>query len=213
MKMVATLAALAVVTAVSSAGQEGNWRKWQDPYSKARGNCPECQDGEAMVSSTVSIPNSGYVDIDNPPCGDPSFNSVSVPASVKKAVAAYFYAQDGGTVSGTVATFAVGIAEQTINAVAAAASVDAGELGRLTRMATGQPQVSSCGRAIVTIPKTVNVTRIVPTMHCPANGWCALANQPATAEVDGSLFAVSVVGKNWSHNNGASVTLKVFYTR
>lgn len=205
------IASLVIVAA--GYGQEGNWRSWQDPQSKARGNCSECKDGEAMVSATVSIPNSGYVDIDSPPCGDPSFNSIRIPDPMKKAVAAYFYAQGGGAVSGTVASFAVGITEQIVNAVAAAASTDAGEVGRFVRRSTGQPQVSACGRAVVTIPKTVNIQRIVPSMHCPAGGWCALASEPATDEVDNNLFTVSVVGKNWSHNNGASVTLKVFYTR
>jgi len=212
MKVLCKIVAL-VIVATTGYGQEGNWRSWQDPQSKARGNCSECKDGEAMVSATVSIPNSGYVDIDSPPCGDPSFNSISIPDPMKKAVASYFYAQDGGAVSGTVAAFAVGITEQIVNAVAAAASADAGEIGRFVRRSTGQRQVSACGRAIVTIPKTVSIRRIVPSMHCPAGGWCGLANEPATDEVDGNLFSVSVVGKNWSHNNGASVTVNVFYTR
>jgi hypothetical protein len=193
-----------------AAGQEGNWRNWRDPQSQAAGNCSECQAGEAMVQATVSIPNSGYVDIDNPPCGDPSFNSVRIPDAVKVAAAAYFKSQ--GDLGGA-AAYAVGLSEQIINTVAAAASQDAGELGRFVRRATGQPQVSSCGRAVVTLPKEVNITRMVPSMNCPAGGWCALGNQPTADEADKDLIVASVVGKNWSHNNGAFVTLKVFYRR
>jgi hypothetical protein len=190
-----------------------NWKSFQDEYSKARGNCPECQEGEAMAMSTVTIPHSGYVDIDRPPCGDPSFNSVKIPQDVRTAAAAYFYAQGAGPVGAAAAYFTVGLSEQLINLVAAAGSDNGGEIGRLIRRSTNQPQVSSCGRAMVTAPKSVNVQRIVPSMDCPAGGWCELASQPTTEEVDENLFAASVVGKNWSHNHSASVILKLFYKR
>jgi hypothetical protein len=197
---------------VAAQAQEGNWKKWRDPQSKAAGNCPECQDGEAMAVSTVGIPNSGYVDVDSPPCGDPSFNSIKIPDALKTAASAYFLSQSGGA-GGDVAKYAVGFSEQIINAAAAAASQDAGTLGQIVRKATNQPQVSSCGRALVTLPKEVDITRMVPTMNCPAGGWCALATQPAVDEISKDLIAANVVGKNWSHNQSASVTLKVFYKR
>jgi hypothetical protein len=207
-----TLLGMVMCLGLAAHAQEGNWRKWRDPQSSAAGNCPECKDGEAMAASTMSIPNSGYVDIDSPPCGDPSFNSIRIPDPLKAAASAYFLSQSGGMGS-DLARYAVGFSDQIINAVAAAAAQDAGTLGQIVRKATNQPQVSSCGRALVVLPKEVNITRMVPTMNCPAGGWCALATQPAVDEVSKDVIAANVVGKNWSHNQGASVTLKVFYRR
>jgi hypothetical protein len=211
-RIVAALFCVVLTVGVTAQTTEGNWKRWQDPQSKAAGNCPECQDGEAMALSTISIPNSGYVDIDSPPCGDPSFNSIKIPGVLKTAAAAYFMNQSGG-IAGDIAKYAIGFSEQIINAAAAAASQDAGTLGQVVRRATGQRQVSSCGRALVTLPKEVDITRLVPTMNCPAGGWCALGTQPTVDEISEDLIAANVVGKNWSHNTGASVTLKVFYKR
>ena len=187
--------------------REGNWRSFQDPYSKARGNCAECQDGEAMAVSKVKISPGLYVDINDPPCGDAAFQT-ELPAEVKAGMAAFFYSQAGPD-----ATFAAGIADATFHVFAQGALVNEGEIGRWVRRDAMQRQVSSCARAAVILPKSVNITRVVPAMDCPAGGLCNLAGQAATSDVDTNLVGISVIGKNWSHDQAAFVILKVFYKR
>lgn len=187
---------------------EGNWRNYQDQYSKARGNCPDCQDGEAMATASVGVPHGLYVDINDPPCGDPSFAEAELSPEVKGAVAAYFYSQVGPA-----ATFATPIVDSIVSEVARYAGNNEGEIGRAYRRATNQPQIASCAKAIVVLPKSVNVTRTLEGMDCPAGGWCALVGQDESQEIDQNLFAMSITGKNWSHNTAASVWLKVFYRR
>jgi len=186
---------------------ESGWKLWRDSQSSAAGNCSECKAGEAMASSTVRIPPGSYVDVDNPSCGDPSFNSNRLPDQLKAALANQFRSQ------GSEGTYAVGISDKFINVARPAASQNLGTLGRLIRNSTGQLQVASCGRAIITIPREAAITRLVPTMKCPAGGWCALGGPATVDELDKSLVAATVVGKNWSHNTEASVILKIFYQR
>jgi len=188
---------------------EGNWRKFQDPFSKSRGNCPDCRAGEGMAQSVMAVPPGAYVNVDDPPCDNARFKSPHIPNELKSVAAAAFRAQDA---SGQLGVFALGFDDTIITSIAKATGNDAGSLGQLTRDVTRQPQVASCVRAIVALPRIVRITRIDARMDCPAGGWCR--NEPATTdELDNELFAVSSVGKNWSHNRGATMILRVFYMR
>lgn len=203
------IAATAMALVGGKVGAQGNWRNWQDPNSGARGNCPDCQAGEARAESTMAVPHGIYVDSDNPPCGDASFNAPQIPDPLKDLAASAFYAQ-GGLV-GSAASFALGFTEQLLAGALREIENMPGDIPRLFR--SRRPDVSSCARLLVTMPKSVTITRIVPTMHCPAGGWCGFASAPVTDEIDGDLFGVTVVAKNWSHNVDASATLRVYYRR
>jgi len=185
---------------------EGNWRQYQDAYSKSRGNCPDCADGEAKAEAIVSVAHGVYVDINDPPCGDARFNAPSLPADVKNAAAAAFYKQ-----AGPAARFAVDLGELGLASLIKAGVNDAGTLGQVMRSITNQPQVASCSRLAVVLPKSVTITRIVKGDNCP--GWCGWTGEPVTEEVDKNLFAVSVVAKNWSHNEDRQAYLRVYYKR
>jgi hypothetical protein len=207
-KLINVFAAMMIIGAVQviPASADGNWRNFSDPYSKARGNCPDCNEGEAKAEAVLTVPHGVYVDIDNPPCGDARFNSSTLPPEVKTAAAAAFYNQVGPA-----AKFAIDLGEFGINALIQAGVNDAGTLGQLMRNWTGQPQVASCSRLVVVLPKNINITRIVKGDNCP--GWCGWVSEPTSEEVDSNLFAVSVVSKNWSHNEDRQAYLRVYYTR
>jgi hypothetical protein len=202
--------AFAASAAIGVAGAtEGNWKNFSDPYSSARGNCPDCRPGEAMAVAEAGVNHGVYVDTDNPPCGDAKMRTIQIPQELKTAASGAFYAQGLGPAG----SFALGFSDTIINGLVQAGVNDAGTVGQLMRGWTNQPQVANCTRLLVTLPKTVHITRIVPTMNCPAGGWCGFASAPSTDEIDGNLFAVNVVAKNWSHNQNASGRLQVFYTR
>jgi hypothetical protein len=186
--------------------QEGNWRQFSDPYSKARGNCPDCNDGEAKAEAVVTVAHGVYVDINDPPCGNAQFNSPTLPNEVKKLAATAFYQQ-----TGPAGQFAINLGELGLSALVQAGVNDAGTLGQLMRGWTNQPQVANCSRLVVVLPKSVNITRIVKGDNCP--GWCGWIGEPITDEVDANLFAISAVAKNWSHNEDRQAYLRVYYKR
>ena len=193
------------------AQQRGNWRKWSDPNSEARGNCPDCRPGEAKVEVRITVPHGVYVDIDNPPCGNAQFNKVTIPDPLKQAAAAAFYGQDGGIVSGGVAQFALSLGDTVLNALLQAGSNDAGEIGRLIRATTNQRQVSNCARLIAVLPQEdVDITRM--QQGCDG-GWCGFVSEPRTERIDDNLFGVVTVMKNWSHDSDRSGWLRVYYRR
>jgi hypothetical protein len=208
----ATLAMMVGVAGSTILANKGNWRKFQDPNSAARGNCPECGAGEAKVEVTMRVPHGVYVDVNNPPCGAASFNSVTIPDPLKAAAALAFYAQDGGSLSGQLAHFALGLGDQIANLIVAAGVNNAGEIGRFTRGITNQPQVSNCVRLVAVLPQEdVEITRITQTNDCP--GWCGWVSEPRTDRIDENLFGVVTVAKNWSHDTDRTATLKVYYRR
>lgn len=188
------------------ANAQGNWQQFKDPYSAARGNCPDCAAGEAKAETTVVVPHGVYVDIDNPPCGNAEFNAAELPDPVKAALASAFYEQVG-----PFANFAVDLGQVGVNALINAGVNDAGTLGKLMRSVTNQPQVANCTRLVVALPKSVTITRVEKATNCP--GWCAWVSEPTSAEVDGNLFSISAVMKNWSHDSDRSATLRVYYKR
>lgn len=193
------------------AQQKGNWNKWSDPNSAARGNCPDCAVGEAKVEVRLTVPHGVYVDIDNPPCGVAEFRVVAIPDPLKQAAARAFYAQDGGIVSGGVAQIALSLGDTVLNGLLRAGSNDAGEIGRLTRGLTNQRQVSNCARLIAVLPQeNVEITRM--TQGCDG-GWCGFVSEPRTERVDANLFGVVTVMKNWSHDSDRSGWLRVYYRR
>jgi len=200
------LTILTLVVATASFAQEGNWRQFQDAFSHARGNCPDCAEGEAKAEAVATVAHGVYVDINDPPCGDARFNAPALPEEVKNAAAAAFYQQVGPA-----ARFAVDLGQLGLAALVQAGVNDAGTLGQVLRHITNQPQVASCSRLVVVLPKSVNITRIVKGDNCP--GWCGWTGEPTTDEVDKNLFAVSVVSKNWSHNQDRQAHLRVYYKR
>jgi hypothetical protein len=194
----------ALVTGV--AGAQGNWQQFKDPYSEARGNCSDCREGEAKAETTVTVPHGRYVDINDPPCGDASFNGLQVPAEAKGVLAAAFYGQ-----AGPAASFVIDLGQSGLNALVQAGVNNPGTIGQLLRSWTNQPQVANCTRLALILPKSVTVTRIDRQDTCP--GWCAWNAPPTTDEIDANLFAVTTVIKNWSHDTDRSATLRVYYKR
>lgn len=188
------------------ASAQGNWQQWKDPYSKARGNCPDCREGEAKAETSVTVPHGVYVDINDPPCGVAAFNAPGLPGDLKKAASVAFFSQ-----SGPLASFAIDLGETGLKGLVAAGANDAGTIGQLVRSWTNQPQVANCTRLAVVLPKSVTITRIERTNTCP--GWCGWVSEASTDEVDADLFAVTTTIKNWSHDTNRAATLRVYYKR
>lgn len=195
-----------LIAASMALAQEGNWKQFADPFSKARGNCPDCNDGEAKVEAEVTVAHGVYVDIHDPPCGDAKFNSTALPKELKELVAAAFYQQ-----SGPAGQFAISLGEIGLSALVRAGVNNSGSIGELIRGWTNQPQVANCTRLVVVLPRTVTINRIVTGGNCP--GWCGWVGEPTTEEVDAKLFSVSAVVKNWSHDQDRRAHLRVYYKR
>lgn len=210
MKSLFTVVTLCFIAA-SNAYAGGNWEQFQDPQSAARGNCPECQPGEAKAETVVALRAGVYVDIDDSPCGDARLNTPGLPADIKPALAAAFYNQLGPG-----AKFAIDLGEAGINggaginALLQAGLYDAGSVGQRLRSSTNQPQVANCTRLALVLPKSVTITRIEKGGDCPRCGW---AFEPVTSEVDANLLAVTGVFKNWPDDTDRRVFLRVFYKR
>ena len=160
MKSLFTVVTLCFIAA-SNAYAGGNWEQFQDPQSAARGNCPECQPGEAKAETAVIVRHGVYVDINDLPCGDARLNTPGLPAEIKPALATAFYNQLGPG-----AKFAIDLGEAGINggagtnALLQAGLYDAGTVGQRLRSWTTPLQVANCTRLALVLPKSVTITRI-----------------------------------------------------
>ena len=201
MKSLFTVATLCFIAA-SDAHADGNWEQFQDPQSTARGNCPECQPGEAMAETVVALRAGVYVDIDDSPCGDARLNTPGLPAEMKSALAAAFYNQLGPD-----AKFAIDLGEAGING---GARINALLQAGVNDAGAAVPQVANCTRLALVLPKSVTITRIEKGGDCRRCGW---AFEPITSEVDANLLAVTGVFKNWPEDTDRRVFLRVFYKR
>jgi hypothetical protein len=179
------------------------WKAFPDQFSAAQKNCYSCKDGEAMAESIVTIPHSNYVDIDSPPCAERSIQKPSLSRRDKEELTAAYYMQPPG-----VGRFAAGIG----NAHFLAMRDKRPSVFTQMRNRARDYQVSSCGRNLVIVPKAANITRVEPSMKCPAGGWCA-QDPMFQEELDENLRVFAIVGKNWSHNMSADSILRVFYQR
>lgn len=210
MKSLFTAVTLCFIAA-SNVYADGNWEQFQDPQSAARGNCPECQPGEAKAETVVVVRHGVYVDINDLPCGDTRLNTPGLPAEMKPALAAAFYNQLGPG-----AKYAIDLGEAginggaVINALLQAGLYDAGTVGQRLRSWTNPLQVANCTRLALVMPKSVTITRIEKGGDCPRCGW---AFAPVTSEVDANLLAVTGVFKNWPDDTDRRVFLRVFYKR
>lgn len=174
-----------------------------DARSEVKRDCSDCKEGEAKAETTLSVPHGVYVDIDNPPCYKADMYEKNMPDIVKRRVADAYYKDEQ--------RFTLSLDD---NGLAGVPRVDgAGDIARLLRVAAGQPQVASCTRMVIVLPKTARITRIERSVNSPVGGWWAWKTDPTVEELDANLNGVSCVVKNWSHNADASGTLKVYYRR
>ncbi len=141
---------------------------------------------DKVVEVSAPLAPGTFVYTDNPPCGDLQFDGARIPDDLKKQWSAKF--------RGEPLTFWV-----------------KGPLVQQRRLAVKGQDRANCGRLVIVMSKATRITRIVKESQCPAGGWCGFAGEPVTEEVSSTALAVSVVFKNWSHNQGATGTLKVFY--
>ncbi len=210
MKSLFTVATLCFIAA-SNAYAGGNWEQFQDPQSAARGNCPECQPGEARAETAVALRAGVYVDINDLPCGDARLNTAGLTAEMKSALAAAFYNQRGPG-----AKFAIDLGEAGINggaginALLQAGLYDSGSVGQRLQSWPNPLQVANCTRLALVLPKSVTITRIEKGSDCRRCGWTF---EPVTSEVDSNLLAVTGVFKNWPEDTDHRVFLRVFYKR
>jgi hypothetical protein len=197
------------VSAQAKTDSRPNWQDFADPYSQQRGNCPRCKIGEAMAETRMALPHGIYVSGDNPPCGDPSYNVPKLPDALKPVLSKIFYSQ--GPALGTAGSFALGFSDQIIAAGVKWLAENPSTAGAWFR--STQPNVSSCVRVAVVLPKSVHVTRTEAEGTNGKGGWAGLAYQPIAEPIDENLFAMVTVAKNWSHDTDGTAYLRVFYTR
>jgi hypothetical protein len=141
---------------------------------------------EPVTEVRATLAPSTFVYTDNPPCGDLRFDGARIPDDRRKQWSAEFRGQP--------LTF----------------WDPAPPVKKRSSTVKGKDR-ASCGRLVIVMPKTARITRIVKEGQCPAGGWCGFAGEPVTEELSRTALVVSVVFKNWSHNQSATGTLKVFY--
>jgi hypothetical protein len=176
------------------------WQGHRDPPG-----CKGCGPGEAMAEISARVNSTGYVAADNPPCGDTRFDSSRMPPDLKQSAAARFNGQTAPQL------YALSFVDGGGGTAKSALPRMSSSLGQYRQGPAAS--TAGCARLIVTIPKEARVTRVLKNMNCAAGGWCGFGGEPVTEEVDKDLFAVSVVGKNWSNNQPATATLQVYYRR
>lgn len=210
MEIYLSTAGMALVMLLGQSGAparlQTDWTSLSDRFSHSLGNCRRCEAGESMAVSVVTVPNSRYVDINSPPCADPSMSQPVLSNDTKAMLAKSFYNQPAKT-----AVFALGltVTQRTMPPN----DLETQALAAVLRKGTRSHQTSSCGRNVIVVPKAATVTRVEKSMDCPAGGWCEHQSDPHFEDLDDNLRAYTVVGKNWSHNMSASTTLRVFYRR
>jgi hypothetical protein len=200
-------AALAILVGQAS-GPQTPWLSYPDEFSYSRGNCEPCKLGEAMAVSVVTIPHSNYVDINSPPCADPTMMVPALSNEMKAVVQKSFYNQKGKT-----ALFSIGLSASPESTRPANNRVEKRDMGSVLTKAARSYQTASCARNIVIVPMKATVTRVEPSMNCPAGGWCQHQFETSSEDIDDNLRVFTIVGKNWSHDTSASTKLQVFYRR
>lgn len=178
-----------------------------DSHSRANGNCQECQEDEALVTSDINIPHSSVVRIPNPPCFvSTEFRRFEpeMPQGLLQQLWLSYMRKDG--------PYAMGVVVRA----SGESLIGNSELpppGSSFYFIRGDGNIASCGRAAVVVPHTARITRIAKSLDCPAGGWCGFQGEPVEQDIDSTTRAISVVAKNWSHDRDARVILKVFYSR